>query len=103
MSAPSNSPAVRQAAAHLKDKLFRIAAPMLGAEPGDLEAADETIRVRTNPSRTISFNDVCKRIPGDSISAQRRARFPTTPAFATIRPDASLPKSKSIPKPESCA
>jgi xanthine dehydrogenase YagR molybdenum-binding subunit len=70
LSAPSNSPAVRQAAAHLKDKLFRIAAPILGAEPGDLEAADEKIRVRTNPSRAISFNDVCKRIPGDSISAQ---------------------------------
>ncbi|MGA9721578.1 MAG: molybdopterin cofactor-binding domain-containing protein, partial [Candidatus Binatus sp.] len=70
LSAPSNSPAVRQAAAHLKDKLFRIAAPILGAEPDDLEAADESIRVRTNPSRAISFTDVCKRIPGDSISAQ---------------------------------
>ena len=70
LSAPSNAPAVRQAGAHLKDKLFRIAAPILGAEPGDLETANETIRVRTNPSRAISFNDVCKRIPGDSISAQ---------------------------------
>ncbi|MFZ0680629.1 xanthine dehydrogenase family protein molybdopterin-binding subunit [Candidatus Binatus sp.] len=70
LSAPSNSPAVRQAAAHLKDKLFRIAAPILGAEPDDLEAADEMIRVRASTSRAISFTDVCKRIPGDSISAQ---------------------------------
>src|SRR6266481_1465315 len=70
MSAPSNTPAVRQAAAHLKDKLFRLAAPILGAEPNDLEAKDATIRVRTNPSRVISFADVCKKIPGDSISAQ---------------------------------
>ncbi len=70
LSAPSNTPAVRQAAAHLKDKLFRIAAPMLGAEPNDLEASNATIRVRTNPSRAIAFADVCRRISGDSISAQ---------------------------------
>ena len=82
LSAPSNSPAVRQAAAHLKDKLFRIAAPILGAEPGDLEAADEMIRVRTNPSRAISFSDVCKRIPGDSISAQGE-RVPNYGGFRT--------------------
>jgi xanthine dehydrogenase YagR molybdenum-binding subunit len=50
-TAPSNTPAVRQAAAHLREKLFRIAAPMLGAEPGDLEARDGMIRVRFEPSR----------------------------------------------------
>ncbi|HYR79117.1 MAG TPA: molybdopterin cofactor-binding domain-containing protein, partial [Candidatus Dormibacteraeota bacterium] len=82
MSAPSNTPAVRQASAHLKDKLFRIAAPMLGAEPNDLEAKDATIRVRTNPSRAVSFADVCKKIPGDSISAQGE-RIPNYEGFRT--------------------
>jgi CO/xanthine dehydrogenase Mo-binding subunit len=61
---------VRQAAAHLREKLFRIAAPMLGAESGDLEARGGRIRVRTDPSRAVAFADVCRRIPGDSISAQ---------------------------------
>ena len=70
MTAPSNTPAVRQAASHLKEKLFRIAAPMIGAEPGDLEIRDGVIRVRFDPTREIAFEDVCKRIPGDSISAQ---------------------------------
>ncbi len=70
MTAPSNSPAVRQAAAHLREKLFRIAAPMIGAESGDLEARGGQIRVRTDPSRAVAFGDVCRRIPGDSISAQ---------------------------------
>ena len=70
MSAPSNTPAVRQAAAHLKEKLFRIAAPALGAQPADLETAGAAIRVAANPARSISFSDVCRRIPGDSISAQ---------------------------------
>src|SRR5260370_26768386 len=46
---PSNSPAVQQAAAHLKVKLFRIAAPILGAEPNDLGASGETILVPTQP------------------------------------------------------
>ncbi len=82
LSAPSNTPAVRQAGSHLKDKLFRIAAPMLGAEPGDLEAKDATIRVRTNPSRSVSFADVCKKIPGDSISAQGE-RIPNYEGFRT--------------------
>jgi xanthine dehydrogenase YagR molybdenum-binding subunit len=69
-TSPSDSPAVRQAAAHLKQKLFRIAAPMLGAEPGDLEARDGAIRVRFEPSRSVAMAEVCRRIPGDSISAE---------------------------------
>ncbi|HZO82530.1 MAG TPA: xanthine dehydrogenase family protein molybdopterin-binding subunit [Candidatus Binataceae bacterium] len=68
-TSPSDSPAVRQAAAHLKHKLLRIAAPMLSAEPTDLEARDGAIRVRFQPERAISIRDVCRRIPGDSISA----------------------------------
>ena len=67
---PSDSPAIRQAAAHLKQKLFRIAAPMLGAEPGDLETHDGTIRVRFEPARAVAMTEVCRRIPGDSISAE---------------------------------
>ncbi len=69
-TAPSNTPAVRQAAAHLREKLFLIAAPMLGAEPGDLEARDGMIRVRFEPARAASFVDVCRRIPADSLAAQ---------------------------------
>jgi xanthine dehydrogenase YagR molybdenum-binding subunit len=70
MTAPSNSPAVRQAAAHLREKLFRIAVPMLSAKTSDLEARVGRIRVRADPSRSVAFGDVCRRIPGDSISGQ---------------------------------
>jgi CO/xanthine dehydrogenase Mo-binding subunit len=70
LTAPSNTPAVRQAAAHLREKILRIAAPMLGADPGDLETRAGTIRVRFDQSRAVKFADVCRRIPGDSISAQ---------------------------------
>jgi xanthine dehydrogenase YagR molybdenum-binding subunit len=70
MTSPSNTPAVRQAAAHLKEKLFKIAGSMIGAEPSDLEIRDAMVRVRFDPSRKVAFDEVCKRIPGDSISAQ---------------------------------
>ncbi len=70
MTAPSNTPAVRDAAAALRRKLFTIAAPLLAAQPDDLEARDGVIRVRINPSRSIGFAEVCRRIQGDSISAQ---------------------------------
>ncbi|HYB91266.1 MAG TPA: xanthine dehydrogenase family protein molybdopterin-binding subunit, partial [Candidatus Binataceae bacterium] len=70
LTVPSTAPAVRQAASHLKEKLFRIAAPLLGAEPGDLETRGGVIRVRFDSSRALKFADVCRRIPGDSISAQ---------------------------------
>ncbi len=83
MSAPSNTPAVRQAAAHLRDKLFRIAAPILGAAPSDLEARDAVIRVRFDPSRSVAFKTVCRRIPGDSISAQGER----LPNYQEFRPD----------------
>jgi xanthine dehydrogenase YagR molybdenum-binding subunit len=70
MTTPSTTPAVRQAAAHLKEKLLRLAAPVLGAEPSDLEARAGVIRVRFDPSRSMPFADLCRRIPGDSLSAE---------------------------------
>jgi xanthine dehydrogenase YagR molybdenum-binding subunit len=69
MSAPSDTPAVRQAAAHLRDKLFNLAAPMLNAQPDELEARDEMIRVRNAPARAVAFGDACRRIPADSLTA----------------------------------
>jgi xanthine dehydrogenase YagR molybdenum-binding subunit len=70
MTAPSTTPAVRQAAAHLKDKLLHIAAPLLGADATGLEARDGLIRVRAEPARAVKFADVCRRFAGDSISAE---------------------------------
>jgi xanthine dehydrogenase YagR molybdenum-binding subunit len=69
MTAPSTTPAVRQAAAHLKGKLMRLAAPALSAEPEDLVISDGVVRVRAEPNRAIKFADLCRRIPGDSLAA----------------------------------
>ena len=101
-TSPSDSPAVRQAAAHLKQKLFRIAAPLLNAEPKDLEAREGKIRVRFQPERAVAMAEVCRRIPGDSISAMGE-RVPNTKATVTTRRDASSRRSKSISRPVWCA
>ncbi len=70
MTAPSNTPAVRQAAAHLKDKLFRIAAPMLGADPADLEVRDGVDSGALRSHAQGRVRGCVRRIAGDSISAQ---------------------------------
>jgi xanthine dehydrogenase YagR molybdenum-binding subunit len=70
MTAPSDSPAVRQAAAHLKQKLLRIAAPLLGSKIDDLEMRAGVIWMRSNTARAISFPDLCRRLPGDSLMAE---------------------------------
>jgi xanthine dehydrogenase YagR molybdenum-binding subunit len=69
MTAPSTTPAVRQAAAHLKGKLMRVAAPMLGVDASALESRDGFIRVRDQPAKAVKFADVCRRFAGDSIIA----------------------------------
>jgi xanthine dehydrogenase YagR molybdenum-binding subunit len=70
MTAPSDSPAVRQAAAQLGRKLRRIAAPMIGAEADELELVNAKIRVRTNPERAVDFAALCRHLPADSIIAE---------------------------------
>ena len=43
---------------------------MLGAEPGDLETREATIRVTLRALASGRDSEVCRRIPGDSISAE---------------------------------
>ena len=60
---PSNTPAIRQAAAHLKQKLFRIAAPMLGAEPGDLEMRDGVVQRPLRAHTKVAFQTCADESP----------------------------------------
>lgn len=53
--------AVRLAAAAAKEILFRAAAPVLGARPDELEAADRMIRVRDFPRRALPVADAAWR------------------------------------------
>src|SRR5205807_4434570 len=47
--------------------LFEKIAPSLGAQPGDLEAANGVIRVKSNPSKNLSWKDACARLGAQPI------------------------------------
>jgi xanthine dehydrogenase YagR molybdenum-binding subunit len=76
------SSATRRAAVDALAQLFEKAAPALKAQPGELEAASGTIRVKSAPSRSISWKEACSKLgtqpiqvtgknpgPGDLISS----------------------------------
>src|SRR5579859_78848 len=76
------SSSTRRAAIDARDQLFAIVAGALNAKPEDLEVVNGTIRVKSAPSRSLSWKDACARLgtqpiqvigknpgPGDLISS----------------------------------
>ena len=76
------SSAARRAAVDGLAALFEKAAPALNAQPADLEAVSGTIRVKSSPSKSISWKEACSKLgtqpiqvtgknpgPGDLISS----------------------------------
>lgn len=76
------SSSTRRAAVDARDALFAKVASALKAQPDDLEAAGGSIRVKSAPSRSMSWKDACARLgtqpiqvvgknpgPGDLISS----------------------------------
>ncbi len=76
------SSSTRRAAVDARDQLFAKAAGALNAQPGDLEAVNGTIRVKSAPSRSMTWKQACARLgaqpiqvmgknpgPGDLISS----------------------------------
>ncbi|HYB71386.1 MAG TPA: xanthine dehydrogenase family protein molybdopterin-binding subunit [Candidatus Bathyarchaeia archaeon] len=62
-------PAVLQAAATVRARLFELVAPRLEVSPLDLVAAGERIHVRGVPERGVSFRAACALMPGPEIRA----------------------------------
>ncbi|HET9837083.1 MAG TPA: xanthine dehydrogenase family protein molybdopterin-binding subunit [Candidatus Angelobacter sp.] len=76
------SSSTRRAAIDARDQLFAKVAGALNAKPEELEAVNGTIRVKSAPSRSLSWKDACARLgtqpiqvvgknpgPGDLISS----------------------------------
>ncbi|HET9284062.1 MAG TPA: xanthine dehydrogenase family protein molybdopterin-binding subunit [Candidatus Angelobacter sp.] len=76
------SSSTRRAAVDARDQLFAKVAGALNAQPDDLEAVGGSIRVKSTPSRSMSWKDACARLgtqpiqvvgknpgPGDLISS----------------------------------
>jgi xanthine dehydrogenase YagR molybdenum-binding subunit len=52
----------RRAAVDARNQLFAKVAPALKAKPEELEAVDATVRVKSDPSRTLPWKDACAKI-----------------------------------------
>jgi xanthine dehydrogenase YagR molybdenum-binding subunit len=75
----SVAPVVRLAASEARQKLLALAAPLLGAKPTDLDAANGKIFVSADPARSIGFAQAAAKMPGEVIDcvAQRKRQFGT--------------------------
>jgi len=63
------SSSTRRAAVDALSVLFDKIAPSLNAQAGDLEAVNETIRVKSDPSRSISWKAACAKLGTQPIQA----------------------------------
>ena len=52
----------RRAAVDARDQLFAKVAPALKAQPDELEAADGTVRVKADPTRSLPWKQACAKI-----------------------------------------
>ena len=80
-------PAVLQAAAEARQELFAIAAPILGVKPEELQSKHGKIYVKSDPSKSVSFKTVCRKIHPDRPIRGSGSRAPTPtdyPRFATF-------------------
>src|SRR5579864_5592749 len=63
------SSSTRRAAIDAREQLFAKVASALNAQPGDLEAVGGSIRVKSAPSRSLSWKDACARLGTQPIQA----------------------------------
>ncbi len=80
-------PAVLQAASEARLKLFKLAAPLLGTDEGNLQSSYGAIYDKTDPTRTVSVKSVCSRIDPENPITGTGSRAPTPsdfPRFATF-------------------
>jgi xanthine dehydrogenase YagR molybdenum-binding subunit len=77
------SSSTRRATVDARDQLFARVAPALNAQPGDLEAVNGTIRVKSAPSRSMSWKDACMRLGARPIEVTERNKAPDEPLISS--------------------
>ena len=56
------SPSTRRAAVDAREALFEKVAPALNAQPADLQCVSGTVRVKNDPSRSLSWKQACSKL-----------------------------------------
>jgi xanthine dehydrogenase YagR molybdenum-binding subunit len=67
-AAAGTAPAVRIAAGKARDALLARVAPALGVDASELELADSKVRVKANPSKSLSWKAACKQLGAEPIA-----------------------------------
>jgi xanthine dehydrogenase molybdenum-binding subunit len=75
---PEMGPAVLQASAQVRERLFAIIASKMNIPPSDLASSNGWVYSKSNPSRRISFKEACNNIGSETIKGSgSRLRNPT--------------------------
>jgi len=64
------SGSTRRGAVNARDELFQAVAPALGAQPDQLEAVGGQVRVKGNPSKSLTWKQACAKLGVKPIVAQ---------------------------------
>ncbi len=62
------SPSTLKSTTNARNKLFAVVAPALGATPDQLVAVDGRIQVKDNPSKSMPWQDACRKLGTTKIS-----------------------------------
>jgi xanthine dehydrogenase YagR molybdenum-binding subunit len=68
----SMAPVVRLAANQARTKLFALAAPLLGADPGELDAANGKVFVAKDRAKSVTFAQAAAKMSGETIDCLAR-------------------------------
>jgi len=77
------SSSTRRAAVDARNQLFAKVAPALKAQPGELEAVNTTVRVKSDPSRSLSWKEACSRIGAMPLTVRGKNPDRTKPPDLT--------------------
>jgi xanthine dehydrogenase YagR molybdenum-binding subunit len=77
------SSSTRRAAVDARDQLFAKVAPALKAQPEELEAINGAVRVKSDPSRSLSWREACSKIGAMPMTVRGKNPDKTKPPDLT--------------------
>jgi len=77
------SSSTRRAAVDAREALFAKVAPALNAQPSDLECVNSTVRVKGDPSRSLSWKQACSKLGAIPLTVRGKNPDKTKPPDLT--------------------
>ncbi len=77
------SSSTRRAAVDARDALFAKVAPSLNAQPDDLESVNGAVRVKSDPSRSLSWKEACAKLGAVPLTIRGKNPDKTKPPDLT--------------------